>query len=144
MGRASAAKRDVPLNAIYAVSFQKTPLHFPLVWDRSIDYVWAVNVTDRYAGRGKKPPEGSVAAMFRVLDHADGKRQRAALKITDAAGKTMFDGKSNDEGFDANDHTTVFLPVGLHGGNRGGRQVAHGEIRSRKADTTFTFTLDAK
>lgn len=47
--RASEAQRDNPLHAIYAVSFKKTPVSFPLVWNRSDKSVPAVNVTDRYA-----------------------------------------------------------------------------------------------
>jgi len=52
-GRAATARRDHRLHAIYAASFKHTPLTFPLVWNRRIDYVYAVNVTDRYA----KPEE---------------------------------------------------------------------------------------
>ena len=52
-GRATTAQRDHPLHAIYAVSFKKTPLLFPLSWNPQVDYVHAVNVTDRYA----PPPE---------------------------------------------------------------------------------------
>jgi len=53
VGRARTAQRDNPIHAIYAASFKKTPLLFPLVWDQHVDYVHAVNVTDRYA----PPPE---------------------------------------------------------------------------------------
>ena len=35
-------------NWIYASSFKKTDVHFPLVWDRDIEYVSAINVTQRY------------------------------------------------------------------------------------------------
>jgi hypothetical protein len=37
--------------AVYAVSYEPTGVLFPLVWDQSIDYVHAVNVTDRYTAR---------------------------------------------------------------------------------------------
>lgn len=37
-----------PVHWIYASSFRKTGLSFPCVWDKSITYVPAVNVTDRY------------------------------------------------------------------------------------------------
>ncbi|MBN1421269.1 MAG: transglutaminase domain-containing protein [Planctomycetes bacterium] len=47
--RAAAARSDIARNAIYAVSFEWTPLRFPIIWRRGIDYVRAVNVTDRYA-----------------------------------------------------------------------------------------------
>ena len=44
-----AGQRDHRLHAIYATSYRHTGVTFPLVWDLKIDYVHAVNVTDRYA-----------------------------------------------------------------------------------------------
>ncbi len=46
---ASKAIRDVPAFAIYASSFKKTGLAFPLSWAPSVHWVSAENVTDRYA-----------------------------------------------------------------------------------------------
>lgn len=110
--RASKAQRDDPRHAIYAVSFQHTPRKFPLIWDRDIDYVFAVNVTDRYANRAPKPPDGTVETMFTVLDRPGGKRIAATLKITDAAGKAVLEGTTKDEGFDSNDFLSLYLPAG--------------------------------
>lgn len=112
IGRASTADREHPLHAIYAVSYRRTPQKFPLVWDRDSDYVHAVNVTDRYLNRAAKAPEGSEPVMFRVLDRRGGERQRAGLKVFDAEGKLVFEGTTNDERFDANDHTTAILKSG--------------------------------
>ncbi len=53
-GQAATAQKDHRLHAIYATSFKPTGVTFPLVWDSKIDYVYAVNVTDRYA-----KPEGT-------------------------------------------------------------------------------------
>jgi hypothetical protein len=141
--RASEAKRDDPLHAIYASSFQRTPQTFPLVWDRSIDYVHAVNVTDRYVERGKKLPEGMVAVMFRALDREGGKRKAASLKITDADGKVVFEGKTNDERFDANDHLTVPLMEGTQYeiDLRLGDEVGFEVIVAEKRDAPLTFIL---
>lgn len=52
-GRVATAQRDHRLHTIYATSFRRTGVTFPLVWDRKVNYVYAVNVTDRYA----KPEE---------------------------------------------------------------------------------------
>ena len=112
LDRASKAKRDDAMNAIYAVSFERTPVHFPLVWDRSIDYISAVNVTDRYLDRGVKPPQGSAQTMFRVLDRSTGKRIAENVKVFDADGKLVFEGMTKDERFDANDHLGTYLPEG--------------------------------
>jgi transglutaminase-like putative cysteine protease len=48
-GQAAEAPADDPKHAIYATSFRRTKTKFPLVWDASIDYVFAEDVTKRYA-----------------------------------------------------------------------------------------------
>jgi predicted peptidase len=110
--RASTAVRDERLNAIYAVSFQRTPLAFPLVWDRSIDYIHSVNVSDRYTQLKVKRPEGTTKTMFRIVDQSTGKRVAAQVKVTNAAGTILIEGVSNDERFDSNDHLSGYLPTG--------------------------------
>ena len=141
--RASKANRDNAMNAIYAVSFQKTPIHFPLVWDRSIDYISAVNVTDRYVKRVAKSPEGSVLVMFRVLDSTRGNRLSTSIRIHDTEGKLVFEGKSKDERFDANDHLSVYLPVGkefrLDVGE--GNNVKKSSFVAEQRDAPITETL---
>ena len=47
--KAAKAEASDRLKAIYATSFRKTALTFPLVWDEKIDYVYAENVTASYA-----------------------------------------------------------------------------------------------
>ena len=47
-GRAKTAVPGHALHAIFATSFRPTGNRFPLVWDRSIKYVHAVDVTARY------------------------------------------------------------------------------------------------
>jgi hypothetical protein len=110
-GKAATAKRDDPWYAIYAVSFQHTPLQFPLPWDPGVDYIPAINVTDRYHHEIQQPV-GTIPAQFRVLDAPGGNRCAAAIKITDATGKAVFEGTTNDERFDANDYISTFLRVG--------------------------------
>lgn len=111
VGRAATAKRDDVMNAIYAVSYQHTPIHFPLVWDRSIDYIYAVNVTDRYIDQNKLPSPGTVNAMFRTINHTGGPRVAASIQVRQLDGKVLFDGTTKDERFDANDHVSVNLPL---------------------------------
>ena len=83
--RATTAQRDHPLHAIYAVSYKRTPQTFPLVWDRTIDYVFAVNVTDRYTKQAKELPDygnhaerGVVRAGERIHTIAQHDRRHAA------------------------------------------------------------------
>lgn len=110
--RASKAQRDDRLHAIYAVSYKHTPQIFPMVWNRKVDYVYAVNVTDRYLNLGKKLPDGYVNVMFKVLDPQSGDRCSATVRISDPEGRVLFDGKSKDERFDSNDHVVAALPEG--------------------------------
>ena len=108
-GRASQAIIDDPLRAIYATSFKRTPIHFPLVWDRRIRWVYGVNVTARYAG--KQPvPAGHVELRVIYRSALETGRQAMEFTIFDAkSGDKIFEGKTRDESFDANDHTTCYL-----------------------------------
>ena len=110
VGRAATAQIDHPRHAIYATSFRQTPLQFPLSWNRSIDYVYALNVTQRYLGQGEPTPEGQVTVMFQVLDAPGGKRCAASLKVRNATGQLVQEGTTKDERFDGNDHLVIHLP----------------------------------
>lgn len=142
--RASKAQRDDPLHAIYAVSFQKTPISFPLVWDRSIEYINAVNVTDRYVALTVKPPAGTTKIMFRVLDASTGRRVAANVKVTNLQSQAkLLDSMANDERFDANDHLAAYLPLGseLEVTARAGQAEVSRRIRVTPEETLVTLTL---
>lgn len=143
VGRASTAVRDNAMNAIYAVSFQQTPQSFPLVWDRSIDYIRAVNVTDRYTNQGFKPPEGTTLNMFRVVDEASQQRIAAEVNVLDANGESVFKGTSKDERFDANDHLLTYLPSDQEFTIeiRDGQRVINEKFRSEPRDKPIHFTF---
>ncbi|MEO1614836.1 MAG: transglutaminase domain-containing protein [Planctomycetota bacterium] len=107
---ASKAVRDDPRKAIYATSFRTTPLHFPCVWAPQLKTIPAINVTDRYATQ-TEIPNGKVDALFVVRDET-GTRISATLRITkvpEDEKATAVVIRSNDEGFDANDHRRVRL-----------------------------------
>ena len=53
-GRAAQQTAAKPQHAIYATSFKRTGLSFPLVWNLGIRYVHATDVTARYAGSNAK------------------------------------------------------------------------------------------
>jgi predicted esterase len=106
--RASHARRDHPLHAIYASSFRRTPSPFPMIWAPTNREVPAVNVTDRYALRVAAVPAGSVRVRIRVVD-SEGERVAARVTIANPAGDSLFTGTANDERFDRNDHVTAVL-----------------------------------
>ncbi len=110
--RASSAKVDVPEHAIYAVSFRKTPIHFPMVWDRRNQDVSAVNVTERYLKLDAKVPEGFALLRIKTLGAKGVDRCQANVIVRDEKGEVIFRGQSKDERFDANDHLSVPVPKG--------------------------------
>jgi hypothetical protein len=109
VGRAAKAVSDHPLHAIYATSFRRTPIHFPLVWDRRSRDVPAVNVTSRYTQQPRQLPAGSVEVMLCVWGADRQNRVAADIKINDGDDQVVFEGTSKDERFDGNDHLTVVL-----------------------------------
>lgn len=107
LARASKADRTSRLHAVYATSFKSTPLSFPCVWNPRIKYIPAVNVTDRYVALKQTLPDGFVDTLFSVYD-ADGHRVCSPLRIVDGT-ETIFEGNTNDDSFDTNDHLRVPL-----------------------------------
>ncbi|MDG2222373.1 MAG: transglutaminase domain-containing protein [Rubripirellula sp.] len=144
MGRASKAQRDHPWHAIYAVSFRKTPQRFPLVWDASIDYVSAVNVTDRYANVLPEPPEGSALAMFVVRERGTANRCSAKLRVIDDSDTEVFSATTNDERFDANDHIGTVLPLEKEFTVevRKGDRVLKTQLKMQHRDSPYVFFID--
>ena len=109
-GRASGANRDDPRSAIYATTWRKTPLSFPMVWLPEDSTVHAVDVTDRYTTKDSPVPEGMHRVRFKVVGN-DGLR-RAEMVVILRDEDVVFEGTSKDERFDANDHLVAVLPVG--------------------------------
>lgn len=109
-GRASQALAEDPMKAIYAVSYRKTPIHFPLVWAPSKTDVYAVNVTDRYTRVRRVTPEGQVLLRIRATNGQTNERMSIPFQILDAAQQPLASGQTKDERFDSNDHTEVIVP----------------------------------
>ena len=109
--RASEALRDDPQQAIYATSFRRTALYFPMVWAPTNREVAAVNVTDRYTRGSAPPPAGARLVTFTVLTATGGRRVAAHIRVTAAAtGALAFEGDSKDDKFDLNDALEAYLP----------------------------------
>jgi len=112
-GRASQALVDDRERAIYAVSYRQTPIALPMVWQPDAATVYAVNVTGRYLGV-EDLPVGSGHLRVRFRD-TSGKRLARAFHIVGIDGTVLFAGTTHNDSFDANDHTTVILPLGTAG-----------------------------
>ena len=111
--RARTATRDDPRHGIYAVSFRRTPLRYPLVWDSAFDDLSGVDVTDRYTSAEEDVPSGYVRVRFRVLAPDSDERRAVNLLVEDADGTVVFEGRSKDERFDMNDDLTAVLRTGI-------------------------------
>jgi len=133
---ASQALRDEPRHAIYASSFRRTGLTFPMVWARRIDWVPAVNVTERYTPKAKPVAEGHTRLLVKVLDRPAGQRVPASVEVLDVSDPTrMWNGTSRDERVDLND----ILPFELETGRayivtaRGNGLEAHARVELGRA-----------
>jgi predicted esterase len=94
VGEAAQAKKDSPQHAIYAASFKKTPLSFPLVWAPGSKDVFAENVTDRYTS--KAPADQSGPAKEPGKEEVQQVEQAALAYFSAGAGeqaKWQFDAK---------------------------------------------------
>jgi len=114
VGDASKAQRDVPQHAIYATSFRRTEVHFPMVWSPGNKSVSAVNVTDRYTAKAQTlaASEGTVRLAVKVVD-AQGKRVVADVVVTDLADRaTSRSDRSRGETADLNDFASFKLAPG--------------------------------
>ena len=108
---ASQAQKDVPEHAIYAISFRKTGLAFPLPWARGADTLSAVNVTDRYLTKAKPADPGTMRLLVKVLDRPAGERVAAKVTVTDTADRAVrFEGTSRGETADLNDVLPFEVP----------------------------------
>jgi len=134
---ASKAQRDVPQHAIYATSFRRTDVSFPLVWLPGDKSVGAVNVTDRYAKAKAPAVENLVRLAVKVVE-ADGKRAVADVVVTDLTNSaSSWTDKSRGETADLNDFASFKLvPSGRY------RVVARLDGREAQAEVTAPVSGD--
>ena len=111
---AAQAKADDPAHAIYASSWKKDGLNFPLVWSPEHSDVAAVNVTARYA-QSAPAPETAALLGVRLLDKPNGQRIIAAVHAYDA--KATFDVRAETKAgtTDLNDMPRLPLSPGCSG-----------------------------
>lgn len=130
-GDAALAVKDSKEHAIYAASYRKTGLPFPLVWAPGMDYVNAVNVTDNYTKTRKPEVANSTRLMIKVMDRIGGTRVAAQVTVSDVADQAFhFEGISHDEKVDLNDLlSTPAIP--------GHKYKIHASLGDLKADQDF-------
>jgi pimeloyl-ACP methyl ester carboxylesterase len=109
---AAQAQTDSLVHAIYAASFRKTDVKFPLVWTPKGKEVSAENVTDRYA-RSEPKKTDMTRIMIRVWDAGRTRRLAVPVAVLDRqdAGR-VWRGESRGETADTNNLLTFDLPAG--------------------------------
>ena len=106
---AAQALKDVPEHAIYAASFKKTGLAFPLNWVKGENPVSAVNVTDRY--RAAAAPAALDRTRLLVDVRERGTRVAARVLVDDAGPPPLrLEGTAKDGRSDTNDILAFELP----------------------------------
>jgi pimeloyl-ACP methyl ester carboxylesterase len=133
-GDAARARRDSRESAIYASSFRRTGLTFPLVWAPRADYVPAVNVTERYTRQVVPPDPDRTRLLVTVRDAGTGQRVAAAVRLLDPDDSAFrAEGTTRDERFDTNDLLEFLVP-------RGRAYRVEAEFEGRSANTRFAGT----
>lgn len=145
-GRAAAADPSDPRHAIYATTWRRTPIHFPMVWARDDHTVAAVDVTSRYTHSETSVPEGHARVRFRVVDPETGDRAARRIELS-RDGRVVFTARTRDERFDANDHVEAVLPIGdqllLSVDGAGGRTIPLTVERDEQLVSVELVTADA-
>ena len=146
-GDAAKATKDSPVHAIYASTFRRTGLSFPLVWAPDVSWVSAENVTDHYVAAAAAPADPDhVTLHIRVTDPA-GKRVVVPVTVRDLddpAGNQT--GVSTGDTADHNNLFTVTVPRGrayeIIAGKEG-RQARQTFASGTEAMDTVTLALPA-
>jgi pimeloyl-ACP methyl ester carboxylesterase len=134
---ASQAQRDVPRHAIYASSFRRTGLAFPLVWETGDKSVSAVNVTDRYTAKAPPKSDETVRLCVKVVQ-PDGKRVVADVILRDTAdAATEQKDKSRGETADLNDFASFKVIPGR-------KYRVSARLDGRNAELTVDVTKEAE
>ncbi len=113
-GDAAQAKADVVQNAIYATSWKRNGLTFPMVWARHSESVAAVNVTARYAA---SPAEGSPMTQLgvRLWDRRGGTRLAATVSVLEGGERICAVAETKAGRTDLNDLARFDLNPGAQG-----------------------------
>ncbi len=134
---ASEARADVPRHAIYATSFRKSEVGFPMVWAPDVTWVGAVNVTEHYAAKPKAAADARPRLLVKVLDAPAGRRVAVPITVTElnntAAGQSET---SRGEAADLNDFAA--FPV-----LAGGRYRVELKTEGRPVKREITFGTNA-
>ena len=110
-GSAAKATEGDPRHAIFAVTWNKSDNHFPLVWLPNVKTYGAVDVTHRYSA-DESIASRLIPIRFRVRNE-DGERVVSKITLQEVGTANSWELQSNDESADANYHATTMMPAGM-------------------------------
>ena len=114
VGDASKARADEPRHAIYATSWKRDGLSFPMVWAKDSAAVAAVNVTARYA-KAQASEEAPTRLGVRLWDKKGGQRLSATVQVFDLAFRPLGEAETKAGTSDLNDLPRFDLAAGASG-----------------------------
>ncbi len=114
VGDAARARADDSRHAIYATSWKREGLTFPMVWARRSDAVAAVNVTTRYTGTSGPDPDLARLGV-RLWDRSDGSRMVAQVALLDSQRQAQGQAQTRAGTADLNDLPRFELKPGSQG-----------------------------
>lgn len=142
-GIASQADSTNPIHRIYATSFKKTDIYFPMVWKRRSTDVPAVDVTWRYIGAPKPKSEGEFSVAFKAVN-AENQRVSIDVKIKDRLEKEIGFGKTRNESNDANDFFELNLKPGIYTVTLEPTKTLSNMVFEKSKSLKFDFEVKAK
>lgn len=114
VGDASKAKANERRHAIFATSWKRNGITFPMVWARRDNSVAAVNVTDRYA-KNSTEKLNLVELGVRLWDKKMGTRINAKVCVLDGVKRTCALDETKAGTADLNDMPRFYLQPGTTG-----------------------------
>jgi predicted esterase len=114
VGDAARAQADVPRHAIYATSWKRDGLTFPMVWSRRSDAVAAVNVTTRYVKAAEADADATRLGI-RLWDRRGGSRMVAQVTLLDCDRHVQGQVQTKADTADLNDMPRFELKPGAQG-----------------------------
>jgi len=115
---AAKAKADVPKYGIYATSWQKSGLSFPMVWAQNSTQVAAVNVTSRYATGADADLDTAQLGLRLLKTPGTNERLVAKVEVIDSAGEVLAEALTKAGTADLNDMPRISLKPGTTGSLR--------------------------
>ncbi len=141
VGDAGDALADEPLHRIYATSWKREGLYFPLAWSEGDQSVAAVNVTGRYAKKASAPAATNGIVFVRVFERRGGERVVCDIELVAEDGTILAHEKSRAGTSDLNDmpQFTFARAKGCQLNLRRGNEARKFDV---KADSASPLTLE--